>query len=67
MIGTYSRTSSKLLKGMPKAKPLCRVFEGRLYCGTKSNHKTKQGRLIALFWRIKDRTAIAGHTWAVDI
>ena len=52
---TFERTIEKLMKGKPKAKPLGRMLDGRWYIGTKSQHKTKQGRALQLLWRIKYR------------
>jgi len=55
MIGTYKRTSQRLLRGQPKAKPFGRLIDGRFYTGTRSLHRTKQSRMWQLFWRIKLR------------
>lgn len=55
MIGTYERTSQRLLQGQPNAKPFGKLIDGRFYTGTLSLHHTKQSRKWRLFWRIKLR------------
>jgi hypothetical protein len=65
--GIYERISQRLLKGLPKAKRHCRVWEGRLSCGTKSLHRTRSACRYRLFWRIKDiRTIIAKNEITLD-
>lgn len=54
MLSSYERTAEKLLKGMPKAKPMGYFVAGCFLMGTKSTHLTKQALRWRLFWRIKD-------------
>jgi hypothetical protein len=53
MLSSYERTADKLLKGMPKAKAIGFLYEGRFLTGVASSHKTKQARIWRLFWRLK--------------
>lgn len=53
MLSSYERTSEKLLKEIPKPKPMGFFFEGRFLTGTKSTHRTKQALRWHLFWRLK--------------
>jgi hypothetical protein len=54
MLSSYERTAEKLLKGIPKPKPMGFFFEGAFLTGTKSTHTSKQALRWRLFWRIKD-------------
>jgi hypothetical protein len=53
MIGSYERTAEKLLKGLPKGKPFCKVIGGKLLVGVRTTHRTEPARRYNLFWRIK--------------
>lgn len=53
MLSSYERAAEKLLKGMPKTKPIGLFYEGRFLTGAASTYKTKQGRQWNTFWRIK--------------
>jgi hypothetical protein len=49
----YERISRRLLHSLSKPKKYCRVWEGRLICGTQSLHRSRSGCRYRMFWRIK--------------
>jgi len=60
MTRAYERTSQRLLGGLSKPKKYCRVWEGRLICGTGSLHRSRSGCRYRMFWRMKNiRTILA--------
>ena len=50
---SYERYAQKLLRGIPPSKPFVVFSNGRISIGTQSKHRTKQGCMWRLFWRIK--------------
>jgi hypothetical protein len=52
-LGSYQRTSEKLLNLNIKPKIFAKFENGRLQIGTKSIHNADQVRIWRLFWRLK--------------
>lgn len=67
MIGNYERTAQKLLKGIPKNKPFCKVVGGKLLVGVRTTHRSSQGRAFNLFWRIKNKRKIVLASFTLKI
>lgn len=54
MIGTYERTSQRLLRNCTvRPARMCVFIDGKLLVGYKSGHRSKWGRIYRQFWRIK--------------
>ena len=58
--GAYERIALTLLRGQPRPKLFARVWEGRLYTGTQSLHRTPQSRRWLMFWRLKSQRQSLG-------
>jgi hypothetical protein len=52
-LSPYQRAALRLMRGKPKPKPFGKLIDGKFFTGTKSLHRTKQGRAWNTFWRIK--------------
>ena len=52
-LSPYQKAALRLMRGIPKPKPFGKLIDGKFLTGTKSLHRTKQGRAWNTFWRIK--------------
>ena len=55
---SYDRIAQELLRGQPKPERTAKFIDGKLVTGTKSLHRTKQSRILRLFWRLKEKREV---------
>ena len=54
----YERMAQRLLAGMPRPRPFCKLVDGRWLRGHASQHRTPQGVKWNRFWRIKQHFGV---------